>query len=109
MTEAGDAPPDHVLQGVKIDPLNAPFWEAFVTMSQSRSISFSAPNPISLQDLDAYFSIYDIKEIELRDFMVQVIRLVDQHFLKRENERIAAENDKRAKGNHDGRNFKAKR
>jgi len=86
-----------------LDPAYSDYWEAFQTLSSSRTSGFGMMNPISLQEIAAYLQIYDIVDEDDRVLYMQIVRGVDSHYLKRESERMKKESEKRKNDRRHGK------
>ena len=76
--------------GVKPAPLvtrprlaitDAPFIEAFFTISSTRTFGFSAPNPIQIAEVAAYCSVLGIASQPERAKYLRLIQMLDQVYL----------------------------
>lgn len=57
------------------------FWEGFFLLSGRRTIGYSTLNPISLQDIQAYFEIKNITDLYLRNLFMRIIIAMDNSYL----------------------------
>jgi hypothetical protein len=58
------------------------FWEAYHIVSNSRSFHSAGVAGIPLSQILAYFEIYDIKDLELRNLYLYHIQRLDSAYLE---------------------------
>lgn len=63
------------------------FWAAFTILSDSRNYTSAGIAPIPLTEMQAYFSIYNIIDAELRELHLTFIRALDEVFLEHSNKK----------------------
>jgi hypothetical protein len=57
-------------------------WSAFINLSNTRSIGFSGPNPISYIEIKAW---KDLTESPLTSFEVEAIKRLDTMYMRASN------------------------
>lgn len=57
-------------------------WRAFTTLSRSRQMGFGV-GPIPLTEIKAYFDLVGIEDVESRCYYLDLIQIMDSHWLER--------------------------
>ena len=70
------------LDGPTFPTLMSYVWSAFINLSNTRSIGFSGPNPISYIEIKAW---KDLTESPLTSFEVEAIKCLDTMYMRASN------------------------
>jgi len=80
MAERDGIEPKALASRVEVSPALSFYYEAFITLSASRTVGMSA-NPISLSEMLAYCDLYGLYGEERHDF-VRLIQEMDREYLR---------------------------
>jgi len=56
-------------------------WEAFLTLSSSRQMGMSSPQPISLSEIKTYIDLYKIDDRDEVDELIYLVQHLDHVFV----------------------------
>lgn len=90
----GETPPA-LLAKPLLTEWDTDYWQAFQILSPSRQRGMSGPGAIPLSEIESYFRIYGIDDLEERNQFVLMIRGMDSVWLGHEAKR--AERESKAK------------
>jgi hypothetical protein len=65
------------------------FWDAYHVVNSSRNFHSAGLASIPLSEILAYFQIYNIRDLELRDLYIQHIQTLDNTYLEHANKRTS--------------------
>lgn len=72
----------------------SPFWSAFNILTRSRVQTFGGPGPIPLTEIESYFRLFYITDLEEREEYLQILIVMDREFLKYHAELQKRENNR---------------
>lgn len=64
---------------------------AFIALHNRRSFGMGGANPISLMDIEAYFRMFDIEDLQEKRYHLHMVNALDNLYLRLESERQARE------------------
>lgn len=76
----------------------APYFEAFLTLTDSRSIGFGGAGAIPLSEIKAYCDLYQIDDVDEIDRLITMIKALDSEFLSWASEKKPKETAEAQRG-----------